>query len=365
MPSPATSRNVALLVVQAPAKVNLTLDVVGRRSDGYHFIESVMQTVDLADYVTLTPVSASPAVASPSSRSEARGRGVALPIQTAGFSGSVVRCVGNGVNADGVPTDETNLASRAVEALWAAVKGGHASHEPGGMSTFANDLSIHIDKRIPVAAGLGGGSANAAAALIGANLLWELHFERERLASIGVSLGADIPFCLYGGTAVARGIGEKLAPLPETEPMAGVIVTPDFQVSTAKVYRLYDEWNGEQTASAAQHERVAERTDAMVTALADGDVHRVASLLYNGLERVTTRLHPEVGQLRDGLERAGALGVVMCGSGPSVFGLAEDEDHAADIAARLARPGLFVTTCRFFGSGSRLIEQGGGRDGER
>lgn len=330
-----------MLVIQSPAKVNLTLDVVGRRADGYHFIESVMQSIDLSDYVTLTPV----------------------PVANG------VQLVGNGVNADDVPTDESNLAHRAVAALRSAVVAGRITAS-GGIDGGDEDsvserradvppLSIHIDKRIPVAAGLGGGSANAAAALIGANELWGLRLDTARLADIGVQLGADIPFCLLGGTAVARGIGEQLTPVAETPRLSGVVVTPDFSVSTAAVYGLYDEWHG--TDGAAEREATEnaarQRTEAIVAALSAGDVRTVASLLYNALEPVTTRLHPAVGELREKLLRAGALGATMCGSGPSVFGLAADAEHAAHIAERMSRSNLFVAACSFIGRGNRILEK--------
>lgn len=318
-----------MLFIQSPAKVNLTLDVVGRRSDGYHFIESVMQAIDLSDFVTLTPVSDEVGV----------------------------QLVGNGVNADGVPTDESNLAHRAVHALRSAVIAGRVADAVIERAAAIPHLSIHIDKRIPVAAGLGGGSANAAAALIGANELWGLGLDTAQLADIGVQLGADIPFCLLGGTAVARGIGEQLTPVAETPPLSGVVVTPDFSVSTADVYRLYDEWSGAHAGSAAE-DVARQRTEAMVAALMARDVRAVASLLHNALEPVTTRLHPEVGQLREQLLHAGAVGVTMCGSGPSVFGLAEDEEHAAHIVERMRHLGLFVVACRFIGRGNRILEKG-------
>lgn len=359
-----------MLVVQAPAKLNLTLHIVGRRADGYHFIESVMQSIDLCDYVTLTPVS----------REAGVGVSASGEPSSPTHDSAVVRLQGNGVKADDVPTDETNLAYRAVTALKDAVLNGHGprSAVAGGEGRISADqlphLSIHIDKRIPVAAGLGGGSANAAAALIGANELWGLHLDKSELATVGGRLGADIPFCVFGGTAVARGIGEQLTPAPDAPPLAGVVVTPDLRVSTAAVYALYDEWvdaarggtvrsgapadNGASAALAAgDEEAVRQRTDAMLAALRSGNVEEVARLMFNALEPVTTRLHPEVGALRDELLGAGAVGAVMCGSGPSVFGLALDEHHAVELAARLQRPGLFVTPCRFVGSGQRILEK--------
>ncbi|HLT57805.1 MAG: 4-(cytidine 5'-diphospho)-2-C-methyl-D-erythritol kinase [Limnochordales bacterium] len=324
-----------MLIIEAPAKLNLTLAVNGRRPDGYHLIESVMQTIDLTDCVELVP--------------------------TAG--GTAVRCEG----PDGVPTDETNLAARAVEALRRAAPPDRG--QLGG-------LEIRIRKRIPVAAGLGGGSANAAAALIGANALWQLGLDQAALARVGVQLGADIPFCLHGGTAVARGIGEVLAPVPAAPPLAGVVVNPGFPVSTAEVYRQFDQLYagalgaevragiangaaGGATGSPAAPRFLpgaAGRAAAMVQALQRRDVAAVARLLHNDLEPAAARLYPEIARLREQVLRAGALGAVMCGSGPTVFGLAADADHARELARRLADAAPFVVPCRFRDQGCRVVQ---------
>ena len=326
-----------MLSLEAPAKINLTLAVNGRRADGYHYIESVMQAIDLTDRVDLVP--------------------------TAG--GTMVYCTGAG----GVPTDETNLAARAVEALRAAAR------DPESLG----GLEIRIHKRIPVAAGLGGGSANAAAALIGANALWGLGFDQAALARIGARVGADVPFCVYGGTAVARGVGEVLSPLPAAAPLAGVVVNPGFPVSTAHVYRVYDELYAEaagsngalcdgqagaltgdgagETAAAPRFLPGASgRAEAMAQALQRGDVEAVARLLHNDLQPAAVRLYPAVAELRRRVLEAGALAAIMCGSGPSVFGLAADVAHAEELAKRLAGVAPFVTVCRFRPDGCRIVQ---------
>ncbi|MBO8141104.1 MAG: 4-(cytidine 5'-diphospho)-2-C-methyl-D-erythritol kinase [Firmicutes bacterium] len=304
-----------MVAVEAPAKVNLTLTVTGRRADGYHWIESLMQTVDLVDRVVL--------------------------VRTPSEAG--VRCVGNGV-----PVGDGNLACRAVRALQEAVPPPAGEWE---------GVTIRIRKRIPVAGGLAGGSANAAAALIGANALWGLGIGRKELARIGAQVGADVPFCLYGGTAVAQGIGDVLEPVPPAPPLAGVILNPGFPVSTARVYQLYDEWRlplGEEG-----------RARAMAEAVAAHDVRAVAQLLQNDLEAVTVRLHPEVAALRELVLSAGALGAVMCGSGPSVFGLAENPEHGEHLARRLAGRVPFAVACRFVSHGARItgFAQGPGGEG--
>lgn len=328
-----------MIVVQAPAKLNLTLEIVGRREDGYHLLESVMQSIDLCDYVTL---------------SFAEGQGVPA---AGGAPGAQVRLIDNGVRADGVPLDENNLASRAVQRLREAVAAGRFARSKGvglGAGRELAPLAIQIDKRIPVAAGLAGGSANAAAALIGANELWQLGLSQEELARLGAELGADVPFCVLGGTAVARGIGEQLEPIPGVPPLAVVVATPNVRVATADVYARYDEWFGPRAWDPGA---ARSRTEAMAAALHRGDVTAVAALLFNALEPVTTRLHPEVAELKEAVLRAGAVGAAMCGSGPSVFGLARDDEHARRLAERLARPGLFVAACRFAGGGRRILEK--------
>lgn len=317
-----------LLQVAAPAKLNLTLEIVGRRADGYHLLESVMQSIDIADVVTVT---VAPGV---------RGNGAAGDRDVANGGG--------GPNGMAVPDGEGNLAARAVAAFRAAVAENVGPHKAAALPP----LHIRIDKRIPVAAGLGGGSADAAAALVAANELWGLHWSRERLAWAGVAVGADVPFCVHGGTATARGIGERLTPVSGVDPtrFAGVVLNPGFAVSTEAVYRTYSE-----TASGENRSVPEGRAEAMVEALQRGDVRAVGKLLYNALEPITTKLHPEVGQLRRKALRAGAVGAVMCGSGPSVFALARDVEHAAVLGARLAEAAAYVGVCRFTGYGSRPV----------
>lgn len=314
--------------VVAPAKLNLTLEIVGRRADGYHLLETVMQSIDVADVITVT----------------------------AAGGATVVR--GNG---DDVPNGDGNLAAQAVAALRAAVAAER------GLPPSLPGLTIDIDKRIPVAAGLGGGSADAAAALVAANELWGLQLTKEQLAAVGVEIGADVPFCLHGGTAVARGIGEQLTPVTGVPLLSGVIVNPGFPVSTADVYRRLREASkpgqaaaSERTASgqAALGRTLSGRAVEIVDALKQRDVAAVGALLHNALEPVTTAMHPEVGTLRQRMLEAGAFGAVMCGSGPSVFGLARDAEHAAVLGARLRDDAAYVAVCRFLPHGGRLIEAG-------
>jgi 4-diphosphocytidyl-2-C-methyl-D-erythritol kinase len=266
-------------VVSAAAKVNLALEVLGRRTDGYHEIATVMQAVDLSDRLVLEDAEA-------------------LEVRT---------------SAPGVPTDERNLAYRAAAAL----------RDAAGVQ---RGVRIALDKRIPVAAGLGGGSTDAAAVLVGLNRLWGLRWTVERLEELAVGLGMDVPFFLRGGAALATGRGERLARLTGGA-MALVLVNPRFPVSTAETY-------GRVTPamySDGGHAR------AVAGALRSRGAAQVAASLYNGLEPAARAAYPQIAKMEAALEAAGALGAVMSGSGPTVFGVARSREHARQIRARVAR----------------------------
>jgi 4-diphosphocytidyl-2-C-methyl-D-erythritol kinase len=267
------------LELSAAAKVNLALEVLRRRPDGYHEIATVMQTVDLSDRLVLEDSDA-------------------LEIRT---------------GAPGVPTDERNLAYRAAAAL----------RDAAGISRGAR---ITLDKRIPVAAGLGGGSTDAAAALMGLNRLWGLRWPAAGLEELAVSLGMDVPFFLRGGAALATGRGEQLAPLGSMA-LGLVLVNPRFAVSTAEMYGR---------VTPAMYSDGA-RARVAAGALATHQPGRVARSLYNGLEAAARTLHPQIGQMQAALVAAGALGATMSGSGPTVFGVARSWEQARQIRTRVAR----------------------------
>jgi len=260
----------------APAKVNLFLTVGARRGDGLHEIESVMQAVSLHDTVSLSP-----------------SHEFGISVDPAGAA----------------PEDETNLAMRAARVF-------NALHE-------ASAVSIEIEKRIPVAAGLGGGSANAAATLVGLNTLLETRISKKALEKMGAGLGADVPFCVRGGTAAARGAGENLSVLPCPTPVWWVIGISGASLSTADVYEEFDRLGGG---------RVEDPYD-VADALARADFDRLAAALRNDLERAALSLAPQIRSGRDALGAAGALGVILAGSGPTWLGLARDEAHAVSVAA--------------------------------
>ena len=275
--------------VRAPAKLNLFLRVVGRRPDGFHELETVFQSIDLADELTFA---------------------LADELRLTGGS-------------DAAPPGPENLVLRAAEALREAT--GHT----GG-------ASIHLEKQIPVGAGLGGGSSDAAATLLALNRLWNLDLGMDRLADLAANLGSDVPFALQGGTALGRGRGEILEVLA-TPPFWFVLVRPPFSVATAGAYSL-----------SRPAGRKAPAVEAFLAALAEGDPRSVAPLLRNDLESGVFGEWPVLAGLRKLLLGTGALGARMTGSGSVVFGLAWDEDHARQVAKRVEQIdlGIWVRVAR-------------------
>lgn len=261
---------------KAPAKINLSLDVLHKRPDGYHEVEMVMTMVDLADRLEMRE----------------------LPRDTIMISSQ----------AGYIPLDEKNLAFQAAK----LVKDRYR---------VTQGVYIHLDKKIPVAAGLAGGSSDAAAALRGLNRLWNLGMTREEMMELGAELGSDVPFCVSGGTAIARGRGERLTPIASPPSCWVVLAKPPLNVSTADVYGKL------RAAEIKRHPDTAK----LLEAIDARDFAGMCAGLGNVLEEVTLSLYPEVRQLRECMERLGADGVLMSGSGPTVFGLVEKEGKAERI----------------------------------
>lgn len=261
---------------KAPAKINLSLDVLRKRSDGYHEVEMVMTMVDLADRLEME---------------ELPGDTIIISSQ-AGY----------------IPLDEKNLAFQAAK----LIKERYSVKE---------GVYIHLDKRIPVAAGLAGGSSDAAATLRGLNRLWKLNIPPNELRLLGEELGSDVPFCVTGGTAVARGRGERLEMVPSPPQCWVILVKPPINVSTADVYgRL-----------SVEGIRLHPSTEEVLRSIRENDFHSLCRSLGNVLEEVTMELHPEVRQLKEAMLRLGADGALMSGSGPTVFGLVQRESKVARI----------------------------------
>lgn len=285
------------LTVTSRAKVNLSLNVLEKRpEDGYHYVDMMMVPISLADSVRLTiageiTVACEPDVAGPMER---------------------------------------NLAYRAA-ALLQQVTG------------VTQGAAIHIHKMIPVAGGLAGGSTNAAAVLTGLNQLWGTALSEEQLIQLAIRLGSDVPFFIPQRPARVQGIGERLLPVAQPRPLWLVLSTPAVEKSTGNVYRLYDE---------LEH---VDRPDvaAMEAAMSAGDVSAVAANLGNVFEQVMLPLHPAIAALKATMVREGALGALMSGAGPTVFGLVADEAEGLRLCARLAALGVSATLAHTTGSGER------------
>ncbi|MBQ7463784.1 MAG: 4-(cytidine 5'-diphospho)-2-C-methyl-D-erythritol kinase [Lachnospiraceae bacterium] len=264
--------------INAYAKINLGLDITGRRSDGYHDLKMVMQTIDLHDVITIHAI---PEI----NGSEEEGN-------------ILVTC-----NDSSLPVDERNLAFRAARLLFSEF-------------SITDNLEIDIIKNIPVAAGLGGGSADAAAVLKGVNEFFGLGLSDEELMERGAELGADIPFLINGGTALAQGIGEILEPLGAPLGLTAIVAVPDIMVSTKEVYEEYDrrEFTG-------AHPDI----DHLKAAIEMDDIGCIPEFLGNVLESVTIPRYPVIDRIKEIMMSNGAAGALMSGSGPSVFGLFVDD----------------------------------------
>lgn len=269
--------------LRAYGKINLGLDVVRKRPDGYHDLDMIMQTVGIYDDVV---------------------------IKTTGKKGEIK------VETDAMvlPNDEGNLAYRAAKLL---------------LDEFDIDdgVDIYIKKVIPIAGGMAGGSSDCAATLKGINELFGLGLDEEALKKRGVTLGADVPYCIMGGTALARGIGDELTRLPAPPDCIVLIAKPPISVSTAYVY------------GHIRPDNIEKRPDieGIIKCIKDGDLKEMAGLIYNVMEEVTVREHPIINDIKNTMLEAGALNSIMSGSGPTVFGLFDDEVKVQEAMELLAQ----------------------------
>ena len=271
------------LHINAYAKINLYLDVIGKRPDGYHEIETLFHSIQLHDKVSIR---------------KNRGKGLIV------HSGHPQ-----------IPCDERNLAYRSAELLIRRV---------GNI----DGVEISIQKHIPVAAGLAGGSADAAAVLWGMNQLFELNLTHANLMELGVRLGADVPFCLFGGAAIGRGIGEILTPLPPLEAVPLVLANPGFAVSTASVFQHFN----------FSLTKPAENVRILTCCFQTGDVPNLADQLHNSLEDTVFSIYPAVAALKMELAQwNGSYNALMSGSGPTVFAIMRDSTESHRLAEHLGR----------------------------
>lgn len=292
----------------AYGKINLHLSVGDAREDGYHELQTVFQSVDLAETVTLSPE-----------------------------DGDTHRLTVSGRDAHLVPTDDSNLAWRAVDAVRERAQHG-ADH------VHYRSVHIHIDKQVPVAGGMAGGSADCAAALIAANEYFNAGLSQENLADIGATLGADVPFCLMGGTAMGVGRGDELSPVLCRGEYYWAIACDKRGLSTPEVFRKLDE----QRAKAAQdptrpHVRAGEPA-AVIRALMGGQASELAGLLANDLQTPALSLMPSLRSTLSAAEEVGALAGIVSGSGPTIAMLCDNADHAVQAASAIAAAGRATST---------------------
>jgi len=286
--------------LEAPAKINLFLDVLSRRSDGYHNIKSIMQTISLCDTINISLASAN-----------------SLRINLSCSESSL-------------PTDTGNIAYRAAELYFSQLQSSGYS------------VNIDITKRIPVCAGLAGGSADAAAVLVGLNTLMGEPLSLKRLCAMGASLGADLPFCILKGTKTAEGIGDILSDCTAPPELLILVAAAGESVSTPSAYsaldKLYNNFAGYLPNSKGY--------DAMKNALSSGDAAKIANSLYNIFEDVILPSHSSARTIKELMSANGAAGVLMSGSGPSVFGIFQSETDINSAERALSSLGIKSHICK-------------------
>lgn len=276
--------------LKSPAKVNLFLEVVGKRSDGYHELETIFQEIDLCDEITIR-----------------------------GLREEHIEISSDSVD---IPQDERNLAYRAASLFFQ-----ETGIRPG--------VHIHISKKIPVAAGLGGGSSNAATTLRGLQKFFERELREQVCFKLARSLGADVPFFLKGGTAKGVGIGDILEPLVRKESFSLVLVNPGFEVQTAQIYQQLK--LGYKVNSGAKD---------VIRALREGDVGQLGASLFNRLEDVVLPRFSRLFEIKQQLRERGVLGVLLSGSGPTLYAILRDYDEAERVKNNLADLNYWTATCQ-------------------
>lgn len=267
------------ILVKCPAKINLSLDVIGKREDGYHLLRMIMQAISLFDEVKI----------------EKRKEGIK------------VNC-----NNQSIPQNSSNTAYKAAELMFEKYK-------------LEGGVEIYIEKNIPVAAGLAGGSTDAAGVIKGIDRLFGLNISEEEMMETGLKVGADVPYCILGGTALAEGIGERLTPLNPVKDIWCLIAKPDISVSTKDVYGKL------KIDEISRHPD----TDQLIYYIQRNDIESLAKNMVNVLETVTIKDHPIIFEIKNIMMDYHALGSMMSGSGPTVFGLFDDRDLAEACYNRL------------------------------
>lgn len=258
------------MILKAYAKINIALDVVGKREDGYHLLRMIMQTIDLYDVIHINKELSNDDI--------------------------IITC-----DNPFIPTDSRNLCYKAAKLFKEKYN-------------ISSGVKIDITKKIPMSAGMAGGSTDAAAVIKGMNDIFEINAEEEELLALGLQIGADVPYCMKGGTALCEGIGEKIKPLKPFKNYILVVVKPPFGVSTKEVYGVLD------VKRIYKHPRI----NNLIHEMNSGNIKFVAENMKNVLENVTIRKHPLIKGIKDSMINLGCLGTLMSGSGPTVFAFFED-----------------------------------------
>ena len=267
--------------IDSYSKINLTLNILEKRRDGYHNIETIMQSINLADRIFIKEEE----------------------------EGVKIKC-----SHPQVPVDAQSLAYRSAEKILNRYR-------------IARGVKIEIDKKIPLASGMAGGSANSASILVGINKLFALNLSNKDLRGMGEELGMDVPFCIQNGTALAYHRGEKVTPLPPINPPLWIIViNPGFEIPTKWAYNNLD---------LGLIKREKNSTIAMLKALKEGGLEGIAKNLFNSFEELIIKKYREIGEIKDRLIEEGALGALMSGSGPTVFGIAQNKEQVLKIYEKL------------------------------
>jgi 4-diphosphocytidyl-2-C-methyl-D-erythritol kinase len=282
----------------APGKINLYLEIIGDRADGFHELIMILQSIELADR---------------------------LEIKAADTQKITLHC-----HHPQVPTDETNLAVRAAKLMCETFPNVYANY--GG-------IDIYLEKNLPVAAGLAGGSTDAAAVLVGVNLMWGLGLTRLELAELAAQLGSDIPFCIGGGTAIATSRGEKLDSIADLDNLWVVLAKyNNIGVSTPWAYQTYRQnysYNYISDTAVVQKRSDRVRTGSLVKAIMNKNSSEIGGLLHNDLEKVVLPAYPQVEKLKNAFSSTDNLGTMMSGSGPTVFALFTSEIQAKTVAQQV------------------------------
>jgi 4-diphosphocytidyl-2-C-methyl-D-erythritol kinase len=269
--------------IDSYSKINLTLNILGKRQDGYHNIETIMQSVNLADRIFIKEEK----------------------------EGIEIKC-----SHPLIPVDTQSLTYRTAEKILNRYR-------------VTKGVKIEIDKKIPLASGMAGGSANSASILVGINKLFDMNLSNKDLRGIGEELGMDVPFCIQNGTALAYHKGEKVTPLPFINPPLWVIIiNPGFEIPTKWAYNNID-------LDRIKKEKNNNNTTDMLKALKDRELPGIAKNLFNSFEGLVIKKYPEIGKIKDRLIKEGAMGALMSGSGPTVFGIARNKEQALKIYEKL------------------------------